>query len=175
MVQSFIYSTLKNNIKWIILYSTIFLSLYQMNTLYSHDIEINNEINLNIYKKIFFNHFYYYLFLLFISISLFASIIYIHIEQNKNHLVNANSIKIPDRSYCERVSVSTFQNIGEKTTEEELSKLNNDPKFISMYEQKGENTENWNWQLRRDIDNTDNVSKDLSEDTISRRSYSYLG
>lgn len=65
--------------------------------------------------------------------------------QNKSKNESAtNKVKmfVSNRSNSKR----EYENETKTTTLNELEKLRKNPKFIEMYNQKGSNPENWNWQ-----------------------------
>ena len=86
-------------------------------------------------------------------------------DESKNVYSNNN--------YCYRIDKKTYDNQNKVYTQEKLNELLRTPQFKKMYEEKGENKENWNWQSRdrlRGIKQKD--ESDISSDEIEFMSVS---
>ena len=78
-----------------------------------------------------------------------------------------------NKDYCYRIDKDTYEDQNRSYTQEKLNELLRTPQFKKMYEEKGENKENWNWQSRdilRGIKQKD--ESDISSDEIEYMSVS---
>ena len=86
-------------------------------------------------------------------------------DESKNVYSNSN--------YCYRIDKKTYDNQNKVYTQEKLNELLRTPQFKKMYEEKGEDKENWNWQSRdRKRGKKQKDESDISSDEIEYMSVS---
>ena len=86
-----------------------------------------------------------------------------HNYKNKFHKNN----KIKNRSYCLQMDMNSYDKIGELNTNIQVSKLQKTKEFQKMYEEKGDNLDNWNWQSRERLQNKKQLNEsDIGSDDI---------
>ena len=75
--------------------------------------------------------------------------------------------KLPNRSYCEQMDMNSYEKIGELNTSIQVSRLEKTKEFQKMYEEKGDNWDNWNWQSRERLQNKKQLNEsDIGSDDI---------
>ena len=85
--------------------------------------------------------------------------------ENKNVYTN--------KDYCYRIDKDTYEDQNRSYTQEKLNELLRTPQFKKMYEEKGEDKENWNWQSRdRKRGKKQKDESDISSDEIEYMSVS---
>ena len=76
-----------------------------------------------------------------------------------NTLNNTNNNYKNNRYYCYQTDEKTYDKITKINTKKELEKLTKTPQFKKMYEEKGDNFENWNWQSRERLQGIEQLSE----------------
>ena len=71
----------------------------------------------------------------------------------RNVSYNQKYYNMKNRSYCYRTDLNSYNQITKKNTELEREKLYKTREFRAMYEEKGEDMKNWNWQSRERMQN----------------------
>ena len=80
--------------------------------------------------------------------------IYFNSSNNKK---KTNYLK--PKSYCYKTNTDTYDKITKINTLKEINKLYKTQKFKEMYEEKGDNPANWNWQIRERLENVEQLSE----------------
>ena len=63
--------------------------------------------------------------------------------------------------------MNSYEKIGELNTKIQVSRLERTKEFQKMYEEKGENWDNWNWQSRERLQNKKQLNEsDIGSDDI---------
>jgi hypothetical protein len=90
-------------------------------------------------------------------------------NNNTNNYNNKND-KIKDKknsSYCLQMDMNSYEKIGELNTNIQVSRLQKTKEFQKMYEEKGDNLDNWNWQSRERLQNKKQLNEsDIGSDDI---------
>ncbi len=76
-----------------------------------------------------------------------------------NTLNNTNNNYKNNRYYCYQTDEKTYDKITKINTTKELEKLYKTPQFKKMYEEKGNNPDNWNWQSRERLQGIEQLSE----------------
>ena len=76
-----------------------------------------------------------------------------------NSLNNKNNNYLKTKSYCYKTNMDTYDKITKINTQKELGKLLQTQQFRDMYEEKGDNPSNWNWQARERLENVEQLSE----------------
>ena len=75
--------------------------------------------------------------------------------------------KLTNRSYCEQMDINSYDKIVELNTNIQVSRLQKTKEFQKMYEEKGDNLDNWNWQSRERLQNKKQLNEsDIGSDDI---------
>ena len=91
----------------------------------------------------------------------------------KRSMHDSYKIKNKDFSYCQRSDVKTYDNITDAYTKEKVDELIKSNLFKKMFEEKGEDKENWNWQSRDRLKGIKQKDEDeISSDEIENMSVS---
>ena len=87
---------------------------------------------------------------------------------DKNNYYNNDKFKNrKNKSYCLQMDAKSYEKIGEMNTNIQLSKLEKTREFQRMYEEKGDNMDNWNWQSRDRLKNKKILNEsDIGSDDI---------
>jgi hypothetical protein len=100
-----------------------------------------------------------------IVISLITFIIFVFVFKTvKNEGDSPQSPSKYFKLYAEPVDKKKYNELTKEITQSEVKKLMNSEEFKRVYEEKGENEENWNWQSREKAKKV--LFKDENEDDI---------
>ena len=87
-------------------------------------------------------------------------------HHNDKKIFHKNN-KLTNRSYCQQMDIDSYDKIGELNTNIQVSKLQKTKEFQKMYEEKGDNLDNWNWQSRERLQNKKQLNEsDIGSDDI---------
>ena len=93
-------------------------------------------------------------------------------NNNNNNNINNNNYKNKNKnkknsSYCLQMDMESYEKIGELNTNIQVSRLQKTKEFQKMYEEKGDNLDNWNWQSRERLQNKKQLNEsDIGSDDI---------
>ena len=95
-------------------------------------------------------------------------------DQNVFYNVNNKNNNYNNRRYyCYQMDTKTYEKIRDINTTKETTKLFQTPEFKKMYEEKGDNFNNWNWQSRERLQNIKPLNEsDIGSDDIENMSIS---
>ena len=92
-------------------------------------------------------------------------------KNDKNKYKKYDSLK--NKYYCSQMDINSYDKITELNTNLQLNKLQKSKEFQKMYEEKGDNMNNWNWQSRERLQNkAQRDESDIGSDEIENLSLS---
>ena len=99
--------------------------------------------------------------------------IYNNNNGDQNAFYNGNNNYNNRRYYCYQMDTKTYEKIRDINTTKETTKLYQTPQFKKMYEEKGDDFNNWNWQSRERLQNIKPLNEsDIGSEDIENMSIS---